>query len=261
MSSVEFSPALNHVKSVLKAFSIMEELDQAGELSIGEISERLSMDKATVHRLINTAKDAGYINQNLGNKKYANSFKLLDMGNRVMERTGVKNVARPFLENLWEATGETINLGISVNRKIIYIDKIESSLTIKVGQDIGTTVPIYCSGLGKAILAFTPEEEQINMLDNVILNKHTHNTIISKDKLIEALRMVRDAGYSIDDEEYVVGLICVSAPIFNYHKVPIAAISISCPKYRFDESSHLQQFTTLVKDAALKISRQMGYII
>jgi len=249
----------NNVKSVMKAFLIMEELDKAGELSIGDLSERLLMDKATVHRLINTIKDSGYVNQNLDSKKYSNSLKLLAMGNRVMEKSGVKHIARPYVEELAEKTGETINLGVRVGNKIIYVDKLESSSTIKVGLGIGTSVPSYCSGLGKAILAFTLEDELQEILDSISFEKYTNGSITEIVMLKEEFKKIRERGYSIDDEEYVIGLICIAAPIFDYHGNPVAAISVSSPKYRYDANKHLTFYSSLVIEAAQKISRQLGY--
>jgi len=249
----------NSVKSVAKAFLIMEELDKAGELSIGDLSERLHMDKATVHRLISTIKDAGYVNQNLDNKKYSNSFKLFAMGNRVMEKTGVKYISRPFMEELSEKTSETINLGVRIGNKIIYIDKLESSSTIKVGLGIGTSVPSYCSGLGKAILAFTEKEELMNILESITFEKYTERSITEKPQLIEELEIIREKGFSVDDEEYVDGLVCIAAPIFDYHGNPIASISVSSPKYRYDPAVHLSFYSNLVVEAAQKISGKLGY--
>lgn len=249
----------NNVKSVIKAFLIMEELDKSGELSIGEISERLGMDKATVHRLINTIKDAGYVNQNQDNKKYANSLKLLAMGNRVMEKTGVKHIARPLIEELAEKTGETINLGIRVGNKIIYVDKLESSSTIKVGLGIGTSVPSYCTGLGKSILANTAEDELQEIISSICFEKYTERSITDRSNLMEELYRIRESGYAIDDEEYVVGLVCIAAPVFDYHGNPVAAISVSSPKYRYDADRHLGFYSGLVRDAARKISGMLGY--
>lgn len=249
----------NNVKSVTKALLIMEELDKTGELSIGDLSERLLMDKATVHRLVNTIKDAGYVNQNPDNKKYSNSLKLLAMGNRVMEKSGVKHLARPYVEELAKKTGETINLGIRVGNKIIYVDKLESSSTIKVGLGIGVSVPSYCSGLGKAILAFTPEPELGEILNSITFEKFTDHSIVSRAQLIEEFEKIRQNGYSVDDEEYVDGLICFGAPIFDFHRDPIAAISVSCPKYRYDEEKHLHLYTGLAAEAAGHISKMMGY--
>lgn len=259
MLEYETDEKSNGVKSVRKAFLIMEELDKSGELSIGDLSERLLMDKATVHRLINTIKDAGYVNQNHDSKKYSNSLKLLAMGNRVMDKTGVKHISRPYMEELAEKTDETINLGVRVENKIIYIDKLESNSTIKVGLGIGTSVPCYCSGLGKAILAFTSDEEREEILDSISFEKFTDHSITDRALLTEELNRIKKNGFSIDDEEYVVGLICFGAPIFDFHGDPIAAISVSCPKYRYDEARHLNLYAGLAVEAARNISKKMGY--
>ncbi|MEL7655030.1 MAG: IclR family transcriptional regulator [Bacillota bacterium] len=259
MMSHDKDDSSNNVKSVMKAFLIMEELDKAGELSIGDLSERLHMDKATVHRLINTIKEAGYVNQNLDNKKYSISLKLLAMGNRVMDKTGVKHISRPFVEELAEKTGETINLGVRLGNKIIYVDKLESSSTIKVGLGIGTSVPSYCSGLGKVILAFTPDHELQDILDSISFEKFTDRSITEKSELMKEFKQIRERGYSIDDEEYVIGLVCIAAPIFDYHGNPVAAISVSSPKYRYNANEHLNLYSSLVMDAAHRISQKLGY--
>jgi len=259
MPGCEKEGKTNSVKSVLKAFLIMEELDKSGELSIGDLSERLKMDKATVHRLINTIKEAGYVDQNPDNKKYSNGLKLLAIGNRVMDKMGVKHISRASIEELSEKTGETANLGVRVGNKIYYIDKLESNSTIKVGQSIGTNVPCYCSALGKAILAFTDEVVVRDILDGVIFERYTDNSIVDKTVFLEELKRIKERGYSVDDEEYVVGLICIGAPIFDYHGSPIAAISVSIPKYRYDENLHLPVYSKLVMEEAQKISKRLGY--
>lgn len=249
----------NSVKSVMKAFQIMEELDKSGELGIGDLSERLLMDKATVHRLVNTIKDAGYINQNPYNKKYSNSLKLLAMGNRAMGKSGLRQIARPYMEELSEKTGETINLGICIDNKIVYLDKMESSSTIKVDLGIGVSVPIFCSGMGKAILAFTPEEEREEILNSITFEKFTEHSIVDRSLLMKELEKIRLVGYSVDDEEYIEGLVCFGAPVFDYRGRPIAAVSICCPKFRYDREKHLQLYTGLVADTARRISVMMGY--
>ncbi len=250
----------NQVKSVVKAFLIMEELDRSGELSIGEMSERLDMDKATVHRLVNTVKASGFVVQNPDNKKYSNSLKLLAMGNRVMGKLGVKQIARPYMEELSEKTGETVNLGTVVDNRIIYIDKLLSNSTIKVDLGVGVTVPVYCSGLGKAILAFTPEQELEEIMKSLSFERYTDNTITDRKRLLEEFAKIRHAGFAVDDEEYIGGLVCFGAPIFDFDGVPVAAVSISCPKYRYDPEKHLGLYTGMVADAGRNISKMMGYI-
>ncbi|HWQ80319.1 MAG TPA: IclR family transcriptional regulator [Anaerovoracaceae bacterium] len=249
----------NQVKSVTKAFLIMEELDKSGELSIGDLSERLRMDKATVHRLVNTVKTSGFVIQNPDNKKYANSLKLLAMGNRVMGKLGVKRLARTYMEELSEKTGETVNLGSIVDNRIIYIDKLVSSSTIKVDLGVGVTVPIYCSGMGKAILAYTPDSELEGILKSISFERFTASTITNRARLMEEFAKIRRDGFAVDDEEYIEGLVCFGAPIFDFDGIPVAAISISCPKYRYDPGRHLMLYTGMVAQAGRDISKMMGY--
>lgn len=259
MNSIKTTENHNHVKSVLKAFLILEELDKKDEMSISELSDSLNMDKGTVHRLINTIKDAGYVIQNPVNKKYANSLKLFAMGSRVVEKTGLKQIARPYLEKLAKETKETANLGLRIDRSIIYIDKIESNSTIKVGIDIGVSIPDYCTGMGKAVIAFLTVEGRNALFASYTFIKYTKNTAVDSVSLEKNLEQVRERGYSTDDEEFVEGLISFGAPIFDYHGKPIAAISVSCPKYRYEESANKNYFSNNVAKAAMEISIQLGY--
>lgn len=249
----------NHVKSVLKAFAIIEELDSSGELSLGELSERLSMDKATAHRLVNTIKSAGYVTQNPDNKKYTNSIKLFTVGKKAVDSQGVRNVARPFIEELAQKTGETVNLGALVGKDIVYIDKIESRSTIKVSINVGTSIPSYCTGMGKAVLAYMKDEEVVDLLKDEHYHSYTKNSAKSIEELFDKLREVRNQGLSMDNEEFVNELISFGAPIFDYHNKPIAAISVSFPKYRYEENVHYSLYSKMVMETAVNISRQLGY--
>lgn len=248
----------NHVKSILKAFQIIEELDRFGELSIGQISQALSMDKATVHRLINTIKEAGYIVQNPYTRKYSNSMKLFTIGNSIIQRTGVKEIARPYIEAVAKETKETINLSMHSGNEIVYVDKIDSNSAIKVGIKIGTALPMYCTGMGKAILAFLPEDTQNEIITHTTFQKRTRKTVASKEALMEELKLVRKNGYAQDREEYVDGLISFAAPIFDYRNSPIAALSISMPKLRYNEGEHRQYYVSLVKNTAAALSIEIG---
>jgi DNA-binding IclR family transcriptional regulator len=163
------------------------------------------------------------------------------------------------MEQMAEKTGETINLGIRVGNKIVYVDKLESSSTIKVGLGIGVSVPSYCSGLGKVILAYTSKAELDEILNSISFEKFTGSTITDKNQLLMEFEKIRQNGYSIDDEEYVDGLICFGAPIFDFHGNPVAAISVSCPKYRYDPEKHLIFYTGIAADAARKISKKLGF--
>lgn len=252
-------PRSNSVKSILKAFAILEELDRGVELSLAEVSERLAMDKGTAFRLLATMREAGYVTQNPESKRYSNSLKLFAMGNRVADHSGFRQIARPFLEELAEKSGETANLSLRIGNDMVFVDKVETTETIKAGLSIGITVPMYCTGMGKAVLAFMKEEEAEAVIDGFDFRPYTKDTVTSKEELNHKLAEVRKQGFCLDVEEYVESLICFAAPIFDYHRNPVGAISVSSPKFRYDPERTDEEFSRLIKETAAKISRQIGY--
>ncbi len=249
----------NTVKSIVKAFDILELLDKRRELGITEISEELKMDKSTVHRLISTLKDKDYVVQNPSNNKYANSFKLFEMGNNAIERLGLRRLAQPYLEQIARITNETVNIAVMYDTNIIYIDKIESPATIKVDLSIGKKLPVYCTGLGKVMLAYMPEDKVLKILENMDFIKYTDKTVANIQGLFKQFIEIKEKGYCIDDEEYVEGLKCVAAPIFNYYGEVIAAISIAIPKYRYNAGEKDIGYGNLIKTTAANLSKEFGY--
>lgn len=249
----------SNVKSIHKAFRIIEVLDESGPLSIGDISAKLSMDKGTVHRLVNTIKEAGYINQDKDTKRYENSIKLFAIGQRVLSRTGLRDIARPYLEKLAEESNETINLSAFTGNGITYIDKIDSPLSVKIGINVGASLPLHCSGMGKAILAFMDKGELEETLGKITYTKMTEFTAGSREELELRLAKIKEQGYSTDKEEFSLGLISFAAPIFAYEGKPIAALSLSCPKVRFDGAVHEKIYSKAVRETAEIISGKLGY--
>ncbi|MBA1334776.1 MAG: Transcriptional regulator, IclR family [Firmicutes bacterium] len=251
----------NMVQSLVRALDIIELLDREGELGISEISNTLGLEKTTVHRLISTLKFKGYVAQNKSNQKYSNSFKLFEMGNNVVEGLGLRRQAQPFMEELAEKSHEAVNLAILNGKHMFYIDKIESSETIKVDLRIGKRLPVYCTGLGKAMLAFMPEERVHELFKGETFVKYTKNTIDNVQGLMLELRRIKAQGYSIDNEEYIPGLVCVAAPVMSFRGEAVAALSVAVPKYRLEEGERdLGCLIGLVRTAAEKLSREMGHM-
>ena len=109
---------------------------------------------------------------------------------------------------------------------------------------LGEHAPMYCTGLGKALLAFMPEEEQLKYAPDEFV-KFTENTLTSKEELLEDLRRIRERGYSIDNMEHEYGVACVAVPIFGHDGTPVAAISISGPSPRFQHQAIVQAATVM----------------
>ena len=250
----------NLVQSIIRAFDILETLDSFGELGISEVSEKLNLDKSTVYRIISTLKHKGCVVQNNTDQKYSNSLKLWEMGNNGVERLGVRRQAQPFMERLVIESHETVNLAVMDGKHVIYIDKIESDEIIKADLNVGKRLPSYCTGLGKAMLAFMPEERVKDLLQNEKFVKYTRKTVGNLQELIKQLEEIRQKGYCIDDEEYVEGIKCIASPVMNYTKEVVAAISIAIPKYRIDAGErNVEHIAGLVRTAAVGLSEQLGY--
>lgn len=252
-------PDKKTLQSVVRTFTVLELLDEYGELGITEISEMLSFDKSTVFRIISTLKSLGYVAQNPFNSKYSNSYKLFEIGSNVARKTGLPQLAYPFMHELSKATGEAVNLAVRDGTKALYISKIESTDTIKVCMNLGQTIPLYCTALGKSLIAFLPENGVRELLRNERFIQYTSNTIKDIETLLRELKEVRKLGYSVDNEEHIKNIYCIGAPIFDVSNNVIAALSLALPKFRFDENPKREDLYYLVRDTARRFSCTLGW--
>ncbi len=246
------------IQSVERALAILEEFSvREKELGVTEIAKRVGLNKSTCFNLINTLLQKGYLEQNPDNGKYRLSLKIFQLGKIYEAGLELREIAKPFLQELVDKTGETVHLVIRDRREAVYIEKVEGPSAIKIISQIGTRVNLHCTGVGKVLLAFLPSE-YIERLTQHPLKKFTENTITDKEKLLAHLREIKEKGYSIDDEEIEVGLRCVAAPIFDHRKEVIAAISVSGPTSRMTYEK-INELTEIVKETAFNISVRLGY--
>lgn len=250
----------NGVQSIERAFAVIELLDSRGELGIAEIGRNLSLERSTVHRIASTLKKLGYLSQNPSNQKYSNSFRFFEIGSDVVKRLGLRQQAAPFLRELSEKTHEAVNLAILDGDKVIYIDKIESQSTIKVDLAVGKRFPPYCTGLGKALLAWLPEEKIAEIVGPSPFVKYTANTMTDFHSLMVALRKIREDGFSLDNEEYVEGLLCLAVPVRASSGDVVAALSVALPKYLYaGDELKIGTVCGLLVDVACRFSHSLGY--
>ncbi|MDK2958886.1 MAG: IclR family transcriptional regulator, regulon repressor [Synergistaceae bacterium] len=250
----------NGVQSIERAFAIIELLDETGELGIAEISRRLSLERSTVHRIASTLRHLGYLSQNPSNPKYSNSFRFFEIGNNVVKRLGLRQQAAPFLRELSEKTHEAVNLAILDGNEVIFIDKIESQSTIKVDLAVGKRFPSYCTGLGKTFLAWLPEGEVADLVGPPPFVKYTKNTITELPKLMEELRQIRKDGFSLDNEEFVEGLLCLGVPVRSRSGDVVAALSVALPKYLYaGDEVKIGSVCAVLMDVAYRFSCSLGF--
>lgn len=242
-----------NIKSLIKALDILEILIENGHMSIGEISSKSSMGKSSVHRILGTFKKKGYINQVPEDGRYYATTKIFELGNRAANNVPIRTAAKPYLEELFEKCHETVNLAILDSNEIVFLDKIITREPLRIDLDIGRRVPAYCSGLGKALLAFSKNVNPGSME----FKKFTDKTVGSAEELSKELESIRLAGCSIDNEEYIKGLVCLAAPILDRGKNAIAAVSIAAPAVRIDESKK-NEYLSMLKCTTEKISKSIG---
>jgi DNA-binding IclR family transcriptional regulator len=253
----------NVVQSLERAGLILEVLSQYSQgLSLRDLSQKVNLTKGTTHRLLSSLAYLDFIRQNPMNKHYLLSFKLVELGNRLLNQIDYRIEARPFLVELAERTRETAHMVILDQFEVLYIDKVEAignTTGLRMASMLGSRIPAHCSAVGKALLAFLPEEKLEELAGTNGLPKKTENTITKLEKLKEHLKLVRKRGYALDNEENEIGIRCIGAPIHDQRGEVIAAISISVPTSRMKSRTMKTMLKGQVLDTAWKISSKLGY--
>jgi len=244
--------------SVARAFAILDVLASKGETGIPllEISKHLGMSKSTTYRYLVTLEKLGTVERD-EKDRFRLGIKLVELAGPILSNNDLRNQSNAILGELAAQTQETVHLGVPSEIEVVYIAKVDSSHSIQMHSSIGTRVPMYCTALGKAILAHASS----TLVEQVIghgLTRRTPHTITSSEALRVELERVRAQGFSVDAEENEIGVCCVGAPVFNYDGKVIGAISISGPTQRITGERRLE-LEPLVREASRRISKRMGY--
>lgn len=247
------------IQSVSRALAILELFDETNrELSIKEISLKLNLNKSTVHSLLSTLKEQGYISQNNETNEYSLGWKLYERGYLIVSQMDIRNVARAHLEKLNNETNQTVHLVTLLGKEAIYIDKITGNSSLVIYSRVGKRVPLHSSGVGKVLAAFLNEAQLNSVMDGYVFEKRTENTLVSHEKFLEEIKAVKKNGYAIDYEENEPGIICIAMPVYDYSGEVIAAVSISTPKSFYNNEVEKLNYTCL-KKCVEELSLDLGY--
>lgn len=251
--------AVSGVQSIDRIFLIIELLSMHPKgISLTEICSATALPKGTVSRMLAALISHGYAVQEIDTKRYRLTMRMFEIGSRVAGSANILSVARPYLEYLSNVSGEAVHLVSRVNDEVVYLYKEEASNSIvRMSSFVGLRNPMYCTGVGKSILAFLPDDEIKAIWQRTKPIRFTANTITTLSGLETDIRLIRQRGYAIDDEEHEAGVRCIAAPILNFSGSPVAAISLSAPAVRLDDAE-IQKYAPMVMDAATNISRYFG---
>jgi len=239
---------LGPIKSLARGLRALDLLLQNSDVGTVEVATALGIDKGAASRLLQTLVATGYAMQGPGRrhqaglKLRANSISpVLPGGASIRER------ARPLLERLHEATSETAHLAIRADDRVLYLDKVDTDLPLRVDRPIGTLSPLHCTALGKIFLAYGEAPLPRSLAG------FTTRTSIDIDALRAALKRVVEKGYAIDDEEFALGIRCVAAPLRDSSGRVVAALGVSGPTARI-APHHLESYGRLLQDLALEFA-------
>lgn len=254
---------INLVQTIERVSQILDVLGQNPQgISLRDLSSKVNLPKGTTHRLLSSLSYLGYVRQDPKTRNYFLGFKLVELGNILLSQIDLRKEAEPFLRELAERTKETIHMVILDRNEVVYIDKVEldhNPSGLRMASRIGLRNPAHSSAVGKVLLSHLSEEALNQFLRGKGLSKRTENTITDAAQLKEHLKMVRNQGYAIDDEENEKGVRCVGAPIYDEAGNVVAAISISGPAFRVTRKVAHEILKKEVMETALKISLRLGY--
>lgn len=253
MSSVnEASHGLSRALALIEFMSLYPR-----GLSLAGICQETGLAKSSAHRLLRELTAQGYVVQS-PDGLYSLSFKFCELSSRILAGLDIVLIAIPYIKQLCESVSEVVHLVVPNGTDIVYLRKEEPvNNTIKVMSYAGMRRPMYITAAGKSMLSCMPEAQVRAIWDKTEIVKVTDNTILSLDRLLSELDVIRARGYAVDNEENEIGVRCIGAAIRNYENSPVGAVSISAPVRRLDRE-RIEELSPKLKQVVDSISREMG---
>jgi len=248
------------INSIIRASNILKCFHGIKtHFKISEIARQLKLDRSTTYRILLSLEKCGLVEKDQKTGEYSLGLSAFEIGNTYLRRMDFIKISKPIMTELALKVQETVHLAVLSDTEIVYVDKIDSPRTLGVMSKIGQRAPVYCTALGKALLAHLPEDERPRVINEIHLKSFTSHTITSKKQLIGELKEVRRRGYARDRREIEEDVECLAAPIFNHLGNAVAALSISGPQRKINIPRE-KFFAGQVMKAAGLISSKMGYM-
>lgn len=248
---------MSGVPAVERALNVLEALAQSRRgYSVSELSRRLGLPKSSVHLIVHTLEQRGYLQKQPSGGRYRFGLKLIGLSRVARDGVELRDVARPALSALSLQTGLTVHLGVLERREVVVIDRVESDSPVRVVSWVGRRLDLHSTAVGKALAAFLPDATFDAEVRVAELSRHTDRTITSVGDLRKELERIRLLGYAVCDEENVEGVRCVGAPILDDRSHAIAAISVTGTTIQMPPD-RVDALAEQVKTAATEISREL----
>lgn len=226
-------------------------------LTAKQVASLSRLPVSTVHRFLANLVTAGFLNRD-GEGTHSLGIACFSIGQATVGQLDIRRLSLPYLRELNQQTRETIHLTVRHGLSAVYVEKLDSPEPLRIHSRIGAAVPLYCTAVGKVMLAYMPEDEQQRILPDLNLQRQTSNSVGNLQELKTELYRVRKNGYACDLEENERHIRCVAAPIWDHTGSVQSSLSITAPTVRMPVA-RLRQLAPMIQRAGLQVSAELGY--
>jgi len=249
---------VGQVQSLTRGLSILDAVAETeGGLTLTDLAHRVQLPASTAHRLLSTLQRMGYVYQAGDLGLWYIGLQAFTVGSTFLANRDFVAQSHSYMRRLMEQAGETANLAILDGTEAVFIAQVQCHEMMRTLVKLGSRVPLHASGVGKAIFAALPDEQIDAILKVIGLPRITENTIVVPETMWAALRVIRQRGYSFDDEEHARSTRCVAASIFDEHAEPLGAISLAGPSSRLSDE-RIRQLAPIVAHTAEELTKMLG---
>ncbi len=220
-----------------------------------DLLSEIDQPRGTLHRQISNLIAEGLVSVN-ADHSYVPGLRLLKLAARSWSGNTFRLLAEPHIRKLHDETGETVHLGLMSGLEVIYLDKIESKQTVRMHSQVGNASPLYCTGVGKAMLAMLPEDDCAARASQFDYVRHTETTLYTPELLLAEMAEIRSSGISYDREEHEPGIRCIAAGLGGVESGIIAGVSVTGPAFRISQDE-MVRWKSLVLETARAIESDM----
>ena len=226
-------------------------------LTAKQVASLSRLPVSTVHRFLANLVAAGFLNRD-GEGTHSLGIACFSIGQAAVGQLDIRRLSLPYLRELNQQTRETIHLTVRHGLSAVYVEKLDSPEPLRIHSRIGAAVPLYCTAVGKVMLAYMPEDEQQRILPDLNIQRQTSNSVSNLQELKTELYRVRKNGYACDLEENERHIRCVAAPIWDHTGSVQSSLSITAPTVRMPVA-RLRQLAPMIQRAGLQVSAELGY--
>jgi IclR family KDG regulon transcriptional repressor len=247
------------IQSVAHALDVLEQFfGETDELGVTELSKRLKLHKNNVFRLLATLEARGYIEQNRVTGNYRLGIKCLHLGHRYIHHMGLVRQARPILADVAKRCHESTLVAVARRDGVVPLESAEpEDRIVRITPPIGQALPLHCTAIGKAHLAFDPDEQNRGLPEQ--LERYTTRTIVDRAELLAQLEAVTQAGYSVESGEYFEDVASIAVPIRDYTRSVVGSLAVVGPCYRLPRERISQELAPMVLEAGRELSHRLGF--